>query len=128
MGDAPSVAGLMQATKSNTEATITNYNDIFDETDGEKIDERKAHYMQVVNQYYDLVTDFYEYGWGESFHFAPRYNGEAFLASAARCVRLRGSPGPRSPVSTTTSTRSSVARRRTRRWASTGATTRRPTL
>jgi len=98
MADAPSVAGLMQATKSNTEATITNYNDIFDETDGEKIDERKAHYMQVVNQYYDLVTDFYEYGWGESFHFAPRYNGEAFLASVARyetylAYRLNLQPG-----------------------------------
>lgn len=26
-----------------------------------------------VNKYYDLVTSFYEYGWGESFHFAPRW-------------------------------------------------------
>jgi hypothetical protein len=26
-----------------------------------------------VNKYYDLVTSFYEFGWGESFHFAPRY-------------------------------------------------------
>lgn len=26
-----------------------------------------------VNKYYDLVTSFYEYGWGESFHFAPRF-------------------------------------------------------
>lgn len=25
-----------------------------------------------VNKYYDLVTSFYEFGWGESFHFAPR--------------------------------------------------------
>lgn len=25
-----------------------------------------------VNKYYDLVTSFYEYGWGESFHFAQR--------------------------------------------------------
>jgi hypothetical protein len=26
-----------------------------------------------VNKYYDLATSFYEYGWGESFHFAHRY-------------------------------------------------------
>ena len=28
-------------------------------------------------RYYDLVTDFYEYGWGPSFHFAPRRTGES---------------------------------------------------
>ena len=36
------------------------------------MDERKADYRTFENTYYDLVTDFYEYGWGESFHFAPR--------------------------------------------------------
>ena len=25
-----------------------------------------------------LITDFYEYGWGQSFHFAPRNRGESF--------------------------------------------------
>lgn len=30
-----------------------------------------------VNKYYDLATSFYEYGWGESFHFAHRW----FLSS-----------------------------------------------
>ncbi|KAL3569189.1 hypothetical protein D5086_029079 [Populus alba] len=35
-------------------------------------EERKANYTDMVNKYYDLVTSFYEYGWGESFHFAPR--------------------------------------------------------
>lgn len=25
-----------------------------------------------------LITDFYEYGWGHSFHFAPRMRGESF--------------------------------------------------
>ncbi|KAK7830470.1 cycloartenol-c-24-methyltransferase [Quercus suber] len=27
-------------------------------------------FIPRVNKYYDLVTSFYEYGWGESFHFA----------------------------------------------------------
>ena len=35
----------------------------------------------MVNNFYDLVTDFYEYGWCQSFHFAPRYKGETFLES-----------------------------------------------
>ena len=29
--------------------------------------------MKMVNHYYNLVTDFYEYGWGKSFHFARRH-------------------------------------------------------
>jgi hypothetical protein len=28
--------------------------------------------VNQVNKYYDLVTGFYEYGWGDSFHFAGR--------------------------------------------------------
>ena len=47
-------------------------------------DERKADYRNFENTYYDLVTDFFEYGWGQSFHFAPRAEGESFAASLAR--------------------------------------------
>lgn len=35
-------------------------------------------YFQV-NKYYDLVTSFYEFGWGESFHFAQRCHSASFL-------------------------------------------------
>ena len=45
---------------------------------------RKQRYMEMVNQYYDLVTDFYEYGWGQSFHFAPRKRNESFEDSLVR--------------------------------------------
>ncbi|KAI9160433.1 hypothetical protein LWI28_008032 [Acer negundo] len=47
-------------------------------------DERKANYTDMVNKYYDLVTSFYEYGWGESFHFAPRNKGESLRESIKR--------------------------------------------
>ncbi|KAJ0042633.1 hypothetical protein Pint_17898 [Pistacia integerrima] len=47
-------------------------------------DERKANYTDMVNKYYDLVTSFYEYGWGESFHFAPRWKGESLRESIKR--------------------------------------------
>jgi sterol 24-C-methyltransferase len=48
------------------------------------VETRKTNYTKMVNDYYDLVTDFYEFGWGQSFHFAPRHKGEAFDASLAR--------------------------------------------
>ncbi len=48
------------------------------------VETRKTNYTKMVNDYYDLVTDFYEFGWGQSFHFAPRHKGEAFDASIAR--------------------------------------------
>jgi hypothetical protein len=31
-----------------------------------------------------MITDFYEYGWGQSFHFAPRNKNESFDVRAAR--------------------------------------------
>jgi sterol 24-C-methyltransferase len=48
---------------------------------------RKTHYETVVNNFYDLITDFYEFGWGDSFHFAPRRSGERFWGSIRRCER-----------------------------------------
>mmetsp|Transcript_1457 Transcript_1457/g.2070 ORF Transcript_1457/g.2070 Transcript_1457/m.2070 type:complete len:371 (-) Transcript_1457:210-1322(-) len=34
--------------------------------------------QEYTNMYYDIATDFYEYGWGQSFHFATKYLGESF--------------------------------------------------
>ena len=42
----------------------------------------------ITELYYDLVTDFYEYGWGKSFHFAPRVPGESFKESLQRHERF----------------------------------------
>ena len=38
----------------------------------------------MVNHFYNLVTDFYEWGWGQSFHFAPRFYNETFVESIKR--------------------------------------------
>jgi len=38
----------------------------------------------MVNAYYDLMTDFYEWGWGECFHFAPRHSRESKDSSLSR--------------------------------------------
>jgi sterol 24-C-methyltransferase len=53
-----------------------------------------------AEHFYNLVTDFYEYGWGQSFHFAPRQRGESLSASIARlehtvAARLALKPGMR---------------------------------
>ncbi|XP_057836621.1 cycloartenol-C-24-methyltransferase [Cryptomeria japonica] len=45
---------------------------------------RKANYTDMVNKYYDLSTSFYEFGWGESFHFANRWKGESLRESIKR--------------------------------------------
>jgi len=62
------------------------------------VKKRQEGYRTMVNNFYDLVTDFYEYGWCQSFHFAPRYRGETFLESIKRaeyhlCSRLGMKPG-----------------------------------
>lgn len=37
-----------------------------------------------MTNYYSLSTDFFEYGWGQSFNFANRYRGETFDESLQR--------------------------------------------
>ena len=49
---------------------------------GKKV--RAHNYGEMVDKYYTLVTDFYEYGWGQSFHFAPRFSNESFAESIVR--------------------------------------------
>ncbi len=53
----------------------------------EEPDDRFAKYATTTKQYYDLVTDFYEYGWGQSFHFAVRRRGESLKQSIAEHQR-----------------------------------------
>jgi sterol 24-C-methyltransferase len=63
---------------------VSRYRSLYDQDRGGGVDARKSAYQTMVKDYYDLVTDFYEHGWGESFHFAPRYRRESFKASIAR--------------------------------------------
>jgi len=59
---------------------------------------RKMNYTDMVNKYYDLVNSFYEYGWGQSYHFANRWKGESLRESIKRhehflALRLGLKPG-----------------------------------
>jgi len=44
----------------------------------------------LARRYYELVTQFYERGWGESFHFAPRLRGEPLAVALRRYERELG--------------------------------------
>ena len=71
---------LSNLAPDEVKSTVERYTAIYDA--GER--DRREQYRSLVNHYYDLVTDFYEFGWGQSFHFAPRRRGESFKASLLR--------------------------------------------
>lgn len=89
-GDDIADSVMVDVTKGKIVGKVNEFSSMFEQGDGNrkgeagKIQERKANYTVMVNHYYDIVTDFYEYGWGQSFHFAPRFPGESFAASIAR--------------------------------------------
>jgi sterol 24-C-methyltransferase len=78
----PSLTDLVQTSLPKDQVTKTV--DEYASFHAADVETRKTNYMSMVNDYYNLVTDFYEFGWGQSFHFAPRHKGEAFEASIAR--------------------------------------------
>lgn len=45
---------------------------------------RLEDYSSLTKHFYNLATDFYEYGWGTSFHFSRYYKGENFRQAGAR--------------------------------------------
>lgn len=53
-------------------------------TDADAEQRRLEDYNESTHSYYNVVTDFYEYGWGSSFHFSRFFKGETFVASVAR--------------------------------------------
>ena len=67
-------------------------------------DYRRSHgygndqYAVMVQGFYDLMTDFYEFGYGEAFHFAPIYDNMTMLENIAEYERgiaktLQAKPG-----------------------------------
>jgi len=83
---ATEAAGYLAILKKNSEAqkqAASTYFQFWDnktaksETD-EDIKARANQYTDLVNSYYNLATDLYEYGWAQSFHFCRFYKGEPF--------------------------------------------------
>ncbi|RLM58785.1 hypothetical protein C2845_PM18G06230 [Panicum miliaceum] len=78
---APSVGGKIN--KDEVKSAVDEY-EKYHGYYGGKEEARKSNYTDMVNKYYDLATSFYEYGWGESFHFAHKWNGESLCESIKR--------------------------------------------
>lgn len=73
---------LMSLTSSaKRQARIDGYNALHEDEDAAK---RNEDYAALVDSYYDLATNFYEWGWGSCFHFADRRGGESFSSSLVR--------------------------------------------
>merc|ERR1712167_431061 len=76
---------------------INKYNALHEIEDAE---ERNESYAKLVNSYYELATQFYEWGWGTSFHFSYRLPNESFAEATRRheaylAGRLGIGPGSR---------------------------------
>ncbi|OBZ85661.1 Cycloartenol-C-24-methyltransferase 1 [Choanephora cucurbitarum] len=65
--------------KNTTDFYYKNWKDTENIKDNDKhVEERRHEAQKMTNSFYDMVTDFYEYGWGQSFHFAKLYKGDSF--------------------------------------------------
>ncbi|KAK9459079.1 S-adenosyl-L-methionine-dependent methyltransferase [Lipomyces oligophaga] len=90
--DVTNKTGFLSAISKNVDAqqvAVSEYFKHWDNKDTKHETEqdkqtRLAEYATLTKHYYNLVTDFYEYGWGTSFHFSRFYKGEPFKASIAR--------------------------------------------
>ena len=86
----PGIVNLLQPlegkAKNQVNTSADEYLQYFDENDETKTVEknRKEKGVEMTSHYYDIVTDFYEYGWGESFHFSTLRKGESREHSFAK--------------------------------------------
>ncbi len=75
-------------TRRRVGETLREYLGFFRGSENHGAGSRKSEYATMTNDFYDLVTYFYEFGWGPAFHFAPRFKNETFQASLARAEYL----------------------------------------
>jgi 24-methylenesterol C-methyltransferase len=80
----PSTLGLTGGSidARKVDAEFKAYSDSFGKGAGEGITDRSKT-VQLVDVFYSLVTDIYEWGWGQSFHFSPKLPNKDLKASEA---------------------------------------------
>ncbi|SCU95070.1 LADA_0G13256g1_1 [Lachancea dasiensis] len=85
IGSKSGLKALLSKNKAAQEEAVAKYLRHWDgKTDTDAEQRRLEDYNEGTHSYYNVVTDFYEYGWGSSFHFSRFYPGESFTASVAR--------------------------------------------
>ncbi|KAJ3157490.1 Delta(24)-sterol C-methyltransferase [Geranomyces michiganensis] len=86
---------LLRLRKKNTDTgshklTVDSYYNYWDsdraktDNNDNSVAERRSNSDKLTNHFYDLVTDFYEYGWGTSFHFARMFRDTTFKNCVAQ--------------------------------------------
>ncbi|CDR47069.1 CYFA0S28e00100g1_1 [Cyberlindnera fabianii] len=84
-GSKSGMGAILSKDKAAQKAAVDAYLKHWDgKTDDEAEKRRLEDYNQSTHSYYNVVTDFYEYGWGTSFHFSRFYKGEPFTQATAR--------------------------------------------
>ncbi|KAL2117725.1 hypothetical protein VTJ04DRAFT_7385 [Mycothermus thermophilus] len=82
-------AAMLAKDKEAKKVAVNEYFKHFDnkrpeeETDADR-EARTKEYATLTRHYYNLATDLYEYGWGQSFHFCRYSIGESFYQAIAR--------------------------------------------
>ncbi|KAG7291940.1 C-24(28) sterol reductase [Staphylotrichum longicolle] len=82
-------AAMLSKDKDAKKLAVDEYFKHFDnkraetETDADR-EARTKEYATLTRHYYNLATDLYEYGWGQSFHFCRYSIGESFYQAIAR--------------------------------------------
>ncbi|KAJ2774711.1 Delta(24)-sterol C-methyltransferase [Coemansia nantahalensis] len=78
------VSRLRGKNKELQTQSVDTYEQFWKGSEHNNGDARTSMYKTLTNTYYNLATDFYEYGWGECFHFARRSIGETLRESIRR--------------------------------------------
>ncbi|KAL1915799.1 uncharacterized protein VTP21DRAFT_6558 [Calcarisporiella thermophila] len=83
-----------------SQGIMQKYSSLWDHTKkpDENEDERLGKAQEMTEAYYHTVTDFYEYGWGQSFHFCRIFPGDTFEQALTRqedwlAIKLDLKPG-----------------------------------
>ncbi len=84
--EAPNVSQLCTGVDVQVKDSIVNFTEHFADSQSSQSNVNKEAVKQqrtenaadMTSSFYSLVTDFYEYGYGSSFHFAPIHDGLSF--------------------------------------------------
>ena len=98
----PGINSILKETKQ-VEEQMEQYSKWFQSNDSETTKKRVGDATELSSKFHTLVTDFYEYGWGESFHFCPLFRGRSFEECMADCEKyvgekLKAGPGKKLAV------------------------------
>ena len=73
---------------SDIRTRVARFGDWFDRMDQYDADGIEYDHTRTVNEYYDLCSEFMQFGWSESLHFAPLTSEESLEESLVRHQRL----------------------------------------